>query len=382
MKIADAAFSPSPLYPASLHGNERMLDVDMACAALDFYHMVHGAPKTFTEENRRALVCGDWQTLGELMLQGGFFSASGVGAVVADYRVWRPGVKSCLSLLVCRKDYDIEEFPFDVAGLQLLYGCVDYTPVIPVHIMASLGNIGGAQGELFIVPTAWKKMPALASAAPLLDIDAQIARMRQKTKGGYWRTLVDGDMADLIEGLMADDDAYRRAMHWEYALHEYGHACGRFAENSTLIASKMSYAAFEEWRSDGVMAAIVRFHMEKGLISDTQARNILISNFMTRFGVDITRQHDRIDHDFLATYFTLRGFLYSGKMAWEHGRLCATRGDVSHVDFWLSLYAPHSMRANIATRMDTPALCVDDLLPHSDYTLEEFHRYAQQGKRA
>jgi len=351
-----------------------------ACKILDDCEAFYGASRRFVQENQRALKNNDWRALETMMLDGGLFSKEGIGGIVADYRVWRPGVKTRLSVLLCKEDKQAIPFPFDFTALKKRYGTVEYMPIIPIRMIFSSGNIGGEEGELFIVPTAWKKMPRLANAPPFLDIEAQTGRMCRRTGNHHWTSILDENIAYIVQALLADSAAYRRALYWEYSLHEYGHACGKFAENIAIISSKMEYAAFEEWRSDGIMAQIVRLHLEKGIITPVEARNILISNFMTRFGVDITRQHARLDHDFISAYYAMRGFLKSGVVTLNEGLMRVKRGNPESPDFWLSLYGVQAEGGEKATGIANPFGAIEKFLPSDDYHLQEFQSFAHRRK--
>ncbi len=288
------------------------------------------------EANIEGISDGNWTKLGELIARGNTFSEAGINLIIAPYHVWRPGAKMKMSVLLCQK-LDVESFPLNTAMLKSIHGTVDAPPIIPVQILLSAGNISGKYGETFIVPTAWRTMPNADSGSPLFDLIGAQERMVKLATDEVLSSLYSNGAESLID-FRSDSNRIMLARFWEYSLHEYGHALGHFSDRIAAMKGKMSQAALEEWRSDGVMVWLVQNHIEWGDITEEQGRDILMSNFLTRFGMDVVRGKDKIDHDVLASYFLFNSIHDTGLIEAKNGSIFFN-GETQKYAFWRSLYA-------------------------------------------
>lgn len=329
----------------------------------------------FLQANKEALLSNDWSGV-ENLINKGFLSDSRLSLVVSPYRVWRPGVKTRLSLLVCEKIAQAAAFPFDRAHMDARYGAVDYTPVIPVNVVASAGNIGGDTGESFVVPTAWTRMPGVSGVSPYIDMRGAQKRVAGTATDDYLRALCDPALAQALIAFRNDETACMAARYQEYSLHEYGHAVGRFVQRIGKIRGGMAQAAFEEWRCDGVMAQLVSDHVRLGRIDRDAGQKILMSNFLTRFGMDIARNDGKKDHDFLASHYILSCFLATKMMSIKDGKLHC-EGDVSRFETWQALYGFMADAAENVSVHDEEDM-IAKYIPRNALSADDFAQMVQQ----
>lgn len=326
--------------------------------------------------NIKGLATGLWAEMASLMLSEDIFSQKNIALIVAPYHVRRPGVKQKLSLLLCKR-LCIQKFPFNFADLWANRGDVDFRPIIPIEILYSTGNISGSKGETFIVPTAWKTIPEAASASPLLDVIGAHKRVQEMATDEFVYCLCDERAANDLIAFRNNTADIVLSRYWEYSLHEYGHAEGLFSQRMCHIRGNMQQAALEEWRSDGIMAGLVDRHVELGNISEEQGRNILMSNFLTRFGMDVVRNKNKIDHDVLAGYYIFSSLERTGLIHFNEAKL-KLLGDTSKYSFWRQLYALFAKQASIVTNLVKETKSNIDFIPMSkNVNLEEFVKFIE-----
>lgn len=330
----------------------------------------------FLQANKEALLSNDWSPVEKLM-NDGFFSDAGLSLVVSPYRVWRPGVKTRLSLLICEKMDNVAAFPFDYPYLNSRYGAVVYTPVIPINVLASAGNIGGDSGETFIVPTAWTLMPGASSASPYIDVYGSQRRVSKTASDGYLQALCDPALAKKLIDFRSNTISCMASRYQEYSLHEYGHAVGQFVKRISKIWGGMERAAFEEWRCDGIMAQLVTDHVKLGHIDKATGQKILMSNFMTRFGMDIARNKGQKDHDFLASYFILSCFLETKLVKIKDHRF-HFEGDVNNFEAWKAAYSFMAETAERVSRNLDNGDAVMEHIPQSGFSIDDFSTLVQR----
>lgn len=329
------------------------------------------------EANLAGIQQDNWKPLEAALVAGEIFSDKAHCLMVSPYRVWRPGVKNKMSLLLCRRA-DVAEFPFNTDKMRAAYGEVEYTPVIPIEMLLSAGNIGGEKGETFIVPNAWVEMPDASSASPLFDVAGSQERIAKLATDGFLFALFNDEQAQELAKFRDDYNRTALARFWEYSLHEYGHCHGKFAQRIKGIKGKMKEAAFEEWRCDGIMANLVQQHVEWGDISEAQGRDILMSNFMTRFGTDLARNNAKMDHDFLTTYWIFSSLESTGLVGVEDGKI-SFKGDVNRYGFWGQLYTGLTCAALGATgELGKGESLIEKTIPQSSLTLDDFTSLIKQ----
>jgi hypothetical protein len=326
----------------------------------------------FVDANAQGLLSDDWSRLEQKLNQNQFISENGYGLIIAPFRVWRPGVKNQLSALFCQKA-NVRIFPANQELITQRYGNLEDTPIIPIDIEYSCGNIGGKTGENFIVPSGWVTMPNAASSSPFFDLQGSQEKIDLLANDSYLYRLFDNDTASCLVKFRNDTPRVYRARLWEYSTHELGHAQGDFSNRIKSMKGRMDLAAFEEWRADGVMVDIVDMHVKSGDITADEAKDVLISNFLTRFGTDIARNNGKMDHDLLTSYWISLSLENTGLLSYFDEKI-HLHGDVDAYDFWKNLYSDLRKSALVASSKlnDEGYDPIRDSIPKSSHSLNEF----------
>lgn len=299
-------------------------------------------------ENARAIESGEWQSFERMIATNEIFSEDNYAVVVAPYRVYRPGKKQALSVLFCEKT-NMAEFPFNWERIEAEYGLKKFTHVIPINIIYSYGNIGSNNGgESFVVPSGWSTLPNAVGSNPFLDLAGARKAILTSANDKFISCMFNSHSAKTLMHFRHEEQRILKAIFWEYSLHEYGHTLGDFEQRFPAIKGSILQAALEEWRCDGVMAALVEKHIQWGNITEVEGRDILMSNFSTRFGVDVARNNAKVDHDFLASYFILSSLERSGKLTWQN--CIKLHGNIESYDFWRNLYGNIALEALEVTK--------------------------------
>lgn len=274
----------------------------------------HGFPVPWLRSTACALQIGEWSRLCEGYLNQDFVGPDGQFLIVGPYRVLRGGEASVRMSAVWGQVIPLGHPLLGEMGtlLQEVFGTLKQpvARVLPIHIHACAGNIGGPEGEPFVVPQ-W----AFAdNCGPVLN-DLKAQRRRHGSITRVIQHLCTPETAKLILGALEDEQAGTLVQHVDYTLHEAGHASGlglEFKSRHGLLPGYW-YAAVEEARSDGVGLELVARSLMRGSLSETQAGKLAAANLCIRLGADGLREGgtDR-DHDVNTAILIFDRLLESG----------------------------------------------------------------------
>ena len=193
-------------------------------------------------------------------------------------------------------------------------------PVLPIRGIAGCGNLGGEEGEAFIVPDGWGWTGSTQGLA-INDMKEQLRRFEISGRRCIER-IFDADTAAFLLAPMDASSGGEQVRHRSYDLHDVGHVAGlglaqKVAEG---LLPGFWYRAVEEWRADGVA-----FEVGARLMSEQDAAHDLASNFCVRFGVDAHRPGglDQ-DQDVACILLMLDRLLRDGGLKITGGRLALT----------------------------------------------------------
>lgn len=331
----------------------------------------------FMDANALGLLSDDWSQLEVMLNSEQSIFNNNHGLIIAPFRVWRPGVKNQLSALFCERA-NVRNFPANHELIAKKYGALDDTPIIPINIHYSCGNIGGKDGENFIVPSGWVTMPNAAGSSPFFDLKGSQEKISLLANDIYLQRLFDDKTASCLIDFRNDLPRVYQARLWEYSAHELGHAQGNFSNRIKSMKGRMDLAAFEEWRADGIMVDIIHTHLRLGDITQDEARDVLISNFLTRFGTDIARNDGKMDHDLVTSYWISLSLRNTGLLAFRDRKICLD-GDVNDYVFWKNLYSDLRKKALIASSKLSEAGYdpIKDSIPKPSCSLNEFIEFVK-----
>ncbi len=280
-------------------------------------------PPEFVEATARALETDDWSAVGEAFRDRRFIGPSGVFVLVGDYTARRGGLGIVEPTVVVGRVLPIQAMPDPGASIARHFGQVpEHVPtVLPVEMLATTGNVGGEEGEAFVVPDGWN-FPRSEYGPALNDMREQARRFAHSGLK-VLPAVFEAETAHRIMALVEDPELSTQVRHFEYATHDVGHSVGvglhRKLGGDLL---RIPYTrGIEEWRSDGVA-----FFLARELLGDHAAANIVLSNIATLFGVDAHRGGGiELDTDVVSALHTFGSLIDSGLMVVDDaGKLAIT----------------------------------------------------------
>jgi hypothetical protein len=258
--------------------------------------------------------------LSPLFIDRRFIGPRGHVLIVGPYTQVRGGVQTtCLSALlgvVC--DYkNLHGLAAEVQKVQGDSLRQPFQPVIATRFLAACGNLGGEQGEAFVVPDGWGWQGSAFGPA-LNDMTEQ----RRRFELGGRRCveqIFDAETAALILAPIDRPRVGDLIRHRSYDVHDVGHVSGLGYVNKLEqgLLPNYWYRAVEEWRADGVA-----FEVAARILGEIDASNDLAANLSIRFGMDAHRLGGVDgDVDVCCTLLMLDRMLTSGTMKVRNGRL-------------------------------------------------------------
>ncbi len=246
-----------------------------------------GLPSPWLDLLAHSLDAGAFDDLAKPFIDQKFIGPTGEFLVIGPYTARRgSGDVTRLSAVAGR----VLEFK-PVAGLAREIEAMQRTPLrqpiaplIPMFSIACAGNLGGEQGDAFMVPDAWTWVDSVRGPA-LNDMTEQGDRFVEQGRQCIQRVF-DADTADLLLSPLDSEMSGLMVRHRSYEIHDAGHAAGlglSFKHTNNLLPGYW-YKGVEEWRADGI-----GFECGAKLLSELDAGYDLASNFCVRFGFDIPR---------------------------------------------------------------------------------------------
>ncbi len=280
----------------------------------------HLLPGAWVRANADAIAGGCFDALSEPFKACDFVGPSGHMLVVGPYTQNRGhSAVTCLSALFGQV-VDHQPTRAIAATLEAIQSAPLRQPVhtiLPIHGLAGCGNLGGEEGEAFVVPDGWG-WPSSAQGPAINDMLEQSRRFETAGRRCIER-IFDADTAAFLLAPMDPSRGGDRVRHRSYELHDAGHSSGHSfaAKVKDGLLAGFWYRAVEEWRADGVA-----FELGARLLSETDAANDLASNFCVRFGVDAHRTGGSdSDQDVACTLLMLDRLLRDGALCIRGGRL-------------------------------------------------------------
>ncbi len=255
-------------------------------------------PNEWLRANIRAIENNEYDPLARLFFEEKFIGPTGHFALAAPFTVMREAAKDKkFSMLVGRVIYRPSSKDA-VAVAERLQGCPFREAVnklFAVKASVATGNLDGKQGgEAFCVPDSWewsKGNEKLVMAA--LNNETE---QRRRALIGFKRIsrIFDTKTSRLLIQPLRTMKDFIRVQATEYALHDVGHHSGLGLNYKTEQNLLQTYwqQGVEECRADAMDFAIVT-----ELFTEEEAKAIISSNFITRFGIDAHRSGG-IDGDY------------------------------------------------------------------------------------
>jgi len=197
-------------------------------------------------------------------------------------------------------------------------------PLLVIETTMATGNFDGQNGgEAFIVPDGFpwasdKKfvLPAFNNATE------QFRRVKEAFK--KIARIFDPVTAKILTAPLRKWLNFVRVQNAEYLFHDFGHHSG-IGLNTKLKSNDFGQKllatfwlqGFEECRADAMDFAIAT-----KLLSDTEAKEIIASNFVTRFGIDAHRSGGiDSDYDVTVVLWLMDHLLKNGSLQIKNGKL-------------------------------------------------------------
>jgi hypothetical protein len=269
---------------------------------------------------------GTFDLLSDAFRRAAFIGPQGHMLLIGPYTQRREGKDVTRLSALLGKRIDVELPPGVAAELEAIQGAPlqqDIQPIVPFRSLASAGNVGGEEGEAFVVPDGWAWRDSAYGPA-LNNMDEQLRRFDVAGRRCVER-IFDADTAELLLTPMDASRGGVQVRHRSYESHEAGHASGiGFVKKSNegLIPGYW-YRCIEEWRADGI-----GFELGARLLSEEAAGKDLCSNFCIRFGMDVHRSSLDADGDVACTMLIVDRLFKQGALAIKGGKLALT--DVSY----------------------------------------------------
>lgn len=276
-------------------------------------------PSDWLEAIAESLERSDFTGLSKPFRNATFVGPSGYVLLIGPYTQRREGVeKKVLSALLGKViDHEtVRDVEKTVEAIQRAPLRQAVQPILPIRCLASTGNLGGEEGEAFIVPDGWG-WPDCAFGPAINNMGEQLRRFEIAGRRCIQR-IFDADTADLLLAPMDATSGGEQVRHRSYDLHDVGHIAGYgFVNkvNENLIPGHW-YRAVEEWRADGIA-----FEIGARLLDERSAGHDLASNFCVRFGMDVHRSSIDSDLDVTCTLLMLDRLLAQGALKIQGGRL-------------------------------------------------------------
>ncbi len=293
-----------------------------------------GLPRPWLLATAQALQEQSWTDLSQPFLCREFLGESGAFLMAAPYTVRREGkVHTRLSAFYGRViDHDRTPPLEDLVRKRFGSLGQPVACILPVECFASGGNLGGEEGEAFIVPDGWP-FPESASGPALNNMSEQLRRFSDSGVRCI-RRIFDADTSDLLLDACGDSERRLHLQCMEYQFHEAGHAAGLGLARKLREEALSTYwlRGVEEWRSDGVS-----FDIAIESLSEERAGRMIAANLCLRFGVDSHRHGGaERDQDVVCCQLLLDRLLKSGGLVIRGGRLalreCSWAGLVRTVE--------------------------------------------------
>jgi Family of unknown function (DUF6014) len=303
--------------------NQADFNVDDATRFLENLKKDSRYPKEWLNENIEALQTNDYQPLAKLFYDLKFIGKNRDFAIAAPFTVLR-GAEEVTKLSVL--EGKVIYVPEIKNGLQIVEK-IQGTPLreqinklLAVKTTLATGNFDGQNGgEAFIVPDgwAWAKdnkeyvLPAINNATE------QYRRRGDGIKKIYecW----DFNTAKIFTAPLKNWKSFVKVQNLEYLAHDIGHHSGiglniKLGQN---LLSNYWLQGQEEWRADAIDFSIV---IES--FSEEEAKEIIASNFVTRFGSDAHRSGGiDSDYDVVVVHWLLQHLLQNGSLQIKNGKL-------------------------------------------------------------
>jgi hypothetical protein len=197
--------------------------------------------------------------------------------------------------------------------------------VLGYRSLSSFGLAGGAAGEAFLVPNAWRFHGALEGPA-LNDISEQ--NQRYRISALWLKTIFASGTFDFVSAPITDTISGNSLRNEEFQFHEVAHVVGAgFREKLRLKLFHRSIAcALEEWRADSVS-----FHLMARTRHPDHFGKLIAANLVLRCGVDLQRQRGtQWDSDALAATLSLQELWLAGFLRFSG---CGNKISMASLDY-------------------------------------------------
>lgn len=255
-------------------------------------------PKIWLDASIEAIKSGNYKPLAKLYYQLEFVGKDGVFIIAAPFTVQREAqADTKFSVLIGRVIF-IPETEKALKIAEKIQGeplREDVNELIVIEAVLATGNLDGENGgEAFIVPDGWEfgkqndeyVLPALNNAT----------EQYRRAKEGFKRIaqIFDSETARILTAPLHRWEAFIEIQNTEYLLHDFGHHSGLGLNFKFVHDLLPTYwlQGIEECRADGIDFAILT-----ELLPEQEAKAVIASNFVTRFGIDAHRSGG-IDADF------------------------------------------------------------------------------------
>jgi len=261
--------------------------------------------------------------LARLFFEERFIGTAGHFALAAPFTVVREAVEDTKFSLLVGKVIFRPEPTMAVKIAERLQGrpfLEKVNKLFAVDAAIATGNLDGNNGgEAFAVPDSWQwsrnnkdyVMPALNNER----------EQRRRSLTGVKRIfrIFESVTARVITSPLRKWKDFVRIQSTEYAMHDVGHHSGLGLNHKLARNLLQSYwqQGVEECRADAIDFAIVT-----ELFSEEEAKAIIGSNFVTRFGIDAHRSGGIDgDYDITVVLWLLDHLLKSGSLYVKKGKL-------------------------------------------------------------
>ncbi len=280
-------------------------------------------PKEWLNANIEALQTNNYQPLAKLFYDLKFIGKDGVFAIAAPFTVLREAEEvTKLSVLKGKVIYmpEIENASQIAEKIQGAPLREEINKLLAVKTTLATGNFDGQNGgEAFIVPDgwAWAKdnkeyvLPAINNATE------QHRRVKEAFKKR--NQIFEPNTAKILTAPLKNWKSFVKVQTIEYLLHDFGHHTGLGLSTKLEQKSLSNHwiQGQEECRADAI-----DFAMAIEIFSEEEAKEIIASNFVTRFLIDAHRSGGiDADYDVVVVLWILQHLLKNGSLQIKNGKL-------------------------------------------------------------
>jgi hypothetical protein len=279
--------------------------------------------KAWLVANIEAIQTGNYKPLAKLYYELKFIGKGGIFIIAAPFTVQREAQEDTKFSVLMGKVIFVPETEKALKIVERLQGKMlreEVNKLLAIKTTLATGNLDGENGgEAFIVPDGWAfakddkqyVLPALNNAT----------EQYRRAKEGFKKIarIFDSETARILTAPLRKWKTFVKIQNTEYLLHDFGHHSGlglnfKFAHN---LLPTYWLQGMEECRADAIDFAILA-----ELFSDEEAKEIIASNFITRFGVDAHRSGGvNADYDVVAVLWLLDHLLKNGAVQIKNKKL-------------------------------------------------------------